>query len=461
MKIFNNNGINQLIKLVKSNDKELRTLINNKANSNHTHNEMFKSRVLNTVNIDTEYESNYVVGISGEGHGTCPTTGAWYNVINFVCNHYFATQIAWSITQSTNVNRYANLFFRERYCSDASKWTTWRELSVTGHNHDALYIKKSGDTMSGALNFANNTWNNVGDDVAIGDSNVAGTLCVKGLNADGNIRLYRQDGIKIGDVVVSEDIGNFGCRIQVGETESTVSKMPSFGFRRLSDNNSINFFAIYPKSMAYGFTDITFGSYMDSSDIRRIDIPFSFGIDSNGNYGYKKIGADTVTPFKYYENIGTINNGFRDNKNQYNFSTSANGNDVLILDKNSYNVYRYWFFSTNANMKNYINKNLTIDFITWGPTFGIKSKSVAWQFTEFTLNEMKGVNVNKFSSNEVESLKALMTIMNCNIYRLSYSGPLSEQVAGQFYRIHPTNSTISSLRALYYDRISKKFGIIT
>ena len=112
-------------------------------------------------------------------------------------------------------------------------------------------------------------------------------------------------------------------------------------------------------------------------------------------------------------------------------------------------------------MKKYINKNLTIDFITWGPTFGIESKSVAWNLTEFTLNEMKGVIVNKFSSDEVESLKALMTIMNCNIYRLSYSGPLSEQVAGQFYRIHPTNSTISSLRALYYDRISKKFGIIT
>ena len=83
---------------------------------------------------------------------------------------------------------------------------------------------------------------------------------------------------------------------------------------------------------------------MDSSDVRRIDIPFSFGIDSNGNYGYKKIGADTVIPFKYYENIGTIDNGFRANKNQYNFSTSANGNDVLILDKNSDNVYRYWFF---------------------------------------------------------------------------------------------------------------------
>lgn len=28
------------------------------------------------------------------------------------------------------------------------------------------------------------------------------------------------------------------------------------------------------------------------------DIPFRFGIDENGNYGYYKEGADTVTPFK-------------------------------------------------------------------------------------------------------------------------------------------------------------------
>ena len=26
-------------------------------------------------------------------------------------------------------------------------------------------------------------------------------------------------------------------------------------------------------------------------------IPFGFGIDENGNYGYYKEGADTVTPF--------------------------------------------------------------------------------------------------------------------------------------------------------------------
>lgn len=35
-------------------------------------------------------------------------------------------------------------------------------------------------------------------------------------------------------------------------------------------------------------------------------VPFSFGIDKNGNYGYIKEGADSVTPFKTLKNVGTI-----------------------------------------------------------------------------------------------------------------------------------------------------------
>lgn len=48
-------------------------------------------------------------------------------------------------------------------------------------------MNRSGDTMTGALNLANGIWNNIGDDVAIGDHNVAGGLGIKGLN--GNTRL--------------------------------------------------------------------------------------------------------------------------------------------------------------------------------------------------------------------------------------------------------------------------------
>ena len=51
--------------------------------------------------------------------------------------------------------------------------------SNSDHNHDNRYVKRSGDTMLGALNFANGTWNLVGDDSYIGDCNVWGHLGIK------------------------------------------------------------------------------------------------------------------------------------------------------------------------------------------------------------------------------------------------------------------------------------------
>ena len=45
-------------------------------------------------------------------------------------------------------------------------------------------VSKSGDTMTGALNFANDTWNKIGDDVFVGDKGASGKLCLK--SATGN-----------------------------------------------------------------------------------------------------------------------------------------------------------------------------------------------------------------------------------------------------------------------------------
>lgn len=54
-------------------------------------------------------------------------------------------------------------------------------------------IPSSGGSVSGPLNFANFAWNNVGDDAAFGDRNVAGNFCVKGLNGAPGITLFTSD----------------------------------------------------------------------------------------------------------------------------------------------------------------------------------------------------------------------------------------------------------------------------
>ena len=51
--------------------------------------------------------------------------------------------------------------------------------ALTQDSADSRYVNVSGDTMTGALNFANNTWNKVGDDVYMGDHNQANYFCLK------------------------------------------------------------------------------------------------------------------------------------------------------------------------------------------------------------------------------------------------------------------------------------------
>lgn len=53
------------------------------------------------------------------------------------------------------------------------------------------YLPLTGGTMSGALNFANNTQNPVGDDVQIGDHNTSGSFYIQGLNGPTNIKLKK------------------------------------------------------------------------------------------------------------------------------------------------------------------------------------------------------------------------------------------------------------------------------
>ena len=54
-------------------------------------------------------------------------------------------------------------------------------------------IPKSGGTMSGALNFANGTWNLVGDDAYMGDHNIGGSFCIMGANDTTRLALVNKD----------------------------------------------------------------------------------------------------------------------------------------------------------------------------------------------------------------------------------------------------------------------------
>lgn len=73
--------------------------------------------------------------------------------------------------------------------------------SDSDHNHDGRYIRKSGDTMLGALNFANGTWNLVGDDSYMGDCNVGGHFGIKAANTTyPGIAFFNKTGNHLGNL---------------------------------------------------------------------------------------------------------------------------------------------------------------------------------------------------------------------------------------------------------------------
>lgn len=76
--------------------------------------------------------------------------------------------------------------------------------AFTKTDADSRYVNVSGDTMTGYLNFANNIWNNVGDDAAIGDHNVAGHIGIKALNsANPGISFYNNSTTNVGKLTVN------------------------------------------------------------------------------------------------------------------------------------------------------------------------------------------------------------------------------------------------------------------
>lgn len=76
--------------------------------------------------------------------------------------------------------------------------------AYTKTDADSRYVNVSGDTMTGSLNFASNIWNNVGDDAAIGDHNVAGHIGIKALNsANPGISFYNNSTTNVGKLTVN------------------------------------------------------------------------------------------------------------------------------------------------------------------------------------------------------------------------------------------------------------------
>ena len=81
-----------------------------------------------------------------------------------------------------------------------------------------------------------------------------------------------------------------------------------------------------------------------------IIMPFELGIDANGNYGYKKVGADTVTPFKSVS--GTFNTDTPGVYNVYQYEKariSTRNPNIITTFGSDLNIDPVSFINTDAN----------------------------------------------------------------------------------------------------------------
>ena len=143
-------------------------------------------------------------------------------------------------------------------------------------------------------------------------------------------------------------------------------------------------------------TDLT-GNYLGNA------IPFRFGIDSNGDYGYIKAGADTVTPFRtnhtgtytatergaaldmgQYHTYRYVNtNGVPNNNTQVaNFA-----NNVTTYDLGLTNAYRY----VTVNVPSYRYQAWSADEVISNVT-KTSTTLVVGQYTVFVFNAFSGVD---------------------------------------------------------------------
>ena len=82
------------------------------------------------------------------------------------------------------------------------------------NNYSSYALPLSGGTMTGALKFANNTWNTVGDDASMGDHNIAGAFCIVGANGGTKLALCNKDnqsdyaylGYEGGNILINKKI---------------------------------------------------------------------------------------------------------------------------------------------------------------------------------------------------------------------------------------------------------------
>ena len=341
MKQLKDNGIKELIRLVKN---ELK----NKANINHNHDNAYSklNHTHSNYSLTTHNHDSVYVNKSGD---------------SLKGNIYFENEgvetTEYGLGGKCSINDYWRIFgrsFRNNTESSITKGDGYLEIATGDDGNEPIYVRQYGTggnyecfvpeklVRTATLLDENGNTSFPGTldatDVIIGPPNTYPRISIK----DNIDKLQNING---SPVITSDAI--------LRNVKIRASSMPGSSVLVINVNHTFHLL-----SDSYNNETKVYFGYNNYSDIH---IPFSFGIDSNGNYGYKKIGADTVIPFS------NSNSKLLMDETGYTWEKTfgrCDRNDILYFlpDKNYASVYLGGFYggatlSASTNFRNLANIN--------------------------------------------------------------------------------------------------------
>lgn len=213
---------------------------------------------------------------------------------------------------------------------------------------DGRYVKKSGDSMTGALNFANATWNLVGDGVAIGDHNVAGCLGIKGLNGGPGLAFYNSSNRLLSKLVGT---ANQFQRVSGANTYTIIDTASSYitngvyVFGRSEIGNSPNYddpqknglFEIRGSSEVTGETGTRpttgYGAFLNLKTPDSIAMLQISGIGNSLYFRARQTASVTMAGVSWKKVLDTGNSYVRDGKGVINGTTITLVDNASNADK--------------------------------------------------------------------------------------------------------------------------------
>jgi len=319
MKQLKDNGIKEVIRLVKN---ELK----NKANINHNHDSVYVNKSGDSLKGNIYFENEGVETTEYGLGGNCSTNDYW---------RIFGR----SFRKNTESSTATGDGYLEIATGDDANEPIYVRQYGPGGNYGCFVPEKLVRTATLLDENGNTSFPGTLDatDVIIGPPNTYPRISIK----DNIDKLQNINGSPVitGDAILR----NVKIRASSMPGSSVLVINVNHTFHLLSDSYNNE-------------TKVYFG-YNNYSDIH---IPFSFGIDSNGNYGYKKIGADTVIPFSNSKLLMDETGGYTWEKT----FGRCDRNDILYFlpDKNYASVYLGGFYggatlSASTNFRNLANIN--------------------------------------------------------------------------------------------------------